>query len=94
MEFSLTIRNHDCEHKLSSLILLLFLLFKHIFLTKFALRLKKLINRAHFEITLNEKNALNSCYSKRQQNKENIKGMLAGAKFIFRYFYKISLIQI
>ena len=31
-----------------------------------------------------------------QQNKEDnyIKGMLAGGKYIFRYFYKISSIQI
>ena len=31
---------------------------------------------------------------KRQQNKEDIKQVLAGEKYIFRYFYKILSIQI
>ena len=41
-----------------------------------------------------KKNTLNGYLSKRQQNKEGIKGMLAGGKYIFRYFYKISPVQI
>ena len=31
---------------------------------------------------------------KGRQNKENIKGMLAGRKYMISYFYKISAIQI
>ena len=36
--------------------------YEHIFLTKFSLRVKQFIKRAHFEITLNKKNYTRNSY--------------------------------
>ena len=40
----------------------IFFFYEHIFLTKFSLRVKQFIKRAHFEITLNKKNHTRNSY--------------------------------
>ena len=72
-----------------------FFFFEQILLANFALRVKKLIKRAHLEVALKKKkNDIKLFLVKGRQNKENIKGMLAGRKYMISYFYKISAIQI
>ena len=61
---------------------------------RFALRVKKLIEITHLEISLNKKNRNKQKLVKGGIKAKNIKGMLTSGTYIFRYCYEISSIRI